>query len=41
MCLFSLPVVVEPQDEGVETEEMEETEEAAPERDRKTHFIRI
>lgn len=48
--MFSLPVVVEPQDEGAETEEteemeemeeMEETEETAPERDRKTHFIRI
>lgn len=42
--MFSLPVVVEPQDEGVETEEteeMEEMEETAPERDRKTHFIRI
>lgn len=42
--MFSLPVVVEPQDEGVEmeeTEETEEVEETAPERDRKTHFIRI
>lgn len=42
--MFSLPVVVEPQDEGVETEEteeMEEMEETAPERHRKTHFIRI
>lgn len=42
--MFSLPVVVEPQDEGAETEDTEETEEVeetAPERDRKTHFIRI
>lgn len=39
--MFSLPVVVEPQDEGAETEETEEMEETAPERHRKTHFIRI